>query len=681
MTQEKDEFPGLLQDVRGKFALVQDDRPLFLTDVQGLWLVFLNNIPQRLRQHYTCNSCRHFVERYGSLVYVNSDGTLTSPLWSACSNDEFASAFQRMNKEATRKDLRITELLVTSALALGTESNKDGTVTPPKIWTHFSVPIPAARRYKGMVDSADQYAAKRKELVRVVSVALSEFDLSNLQKGLTILETGNLYRADRVLGQLKWFMELKVRLQTLEGARQKDAVVWDTVTRAPEGFCRIKSSALGRYLECVVAGDTVEVIKAKFEALMDPTVFNRPQAAPSQGLLDRAEKIMSQMQSAHALSRRYARIEDIPNDEFIWKDGGTSTQKEATPKLFAGIRTKAGTTDTPVEIPNAQKITWDKFQRTVLPRVRKMSAQVQQDRFVALVTAVDPSAPSILAWPNGVSWSYPTGVDGEIRKRLKDAGAMFTGTDIRISLMWDNRNDLDLHVTTPGGETIYYGNKKSRCGGALDVDRNVNGETMTPIENTRWPAGKALSGRYKVYVHLYSTHGDFGPDTPFVVELEVGGTVRRFQGKTTSSDRKQHVCTFDYAGVDTRIEGGAIQSGKSSNWNIPNGSWAEVTGITTSPNLWSETKRPHFGEHTIFLLKDCKDMDNVSRPFLPEMLASEYHEIRRALDAYASNNPPVERDLSTASGIGFVKDQEWNLCVKVELDNGARALYKIERFD
>merc|ERR1719326_2160283 len=47
---------------------------------------------------------------------------------------------------------------------------------------------------------------------------------------------------------------------------------------------------------------------------------------------------------------------------------------------------------------------------------------------------------------------------------------------VAISLMWDNSNkrkltDLDLHVTPPSGEKIWFNHKKSRCKGVLDVDR------------------------------------------------------------------------------------------------------------------------------------------------------------------------------------------------------------------
>ncbi|MBI2571488.1 MAG: hypothetical protein HYV63_31145 [Candidatus Schekmanbacteria bacterium] len=123
-------------------------------------------------------------------------------------------------------------------------------------------------------------------------------------------------------------------------------------------------------------------------------------------------------------------------------------------------------------------------------------------------------------------------IDAEIRARLKEAGGRFLNVDIRASLLWNNRNDLDLHVMTPSGFHIYYGDKSSPCGGELDVDRNVSGNTTKPVENIRWPTGAAQPGHYQVFVRNFRFHEKDHGATPFRVELEVNGAVRHFEGET-----------------------------------------------------------------------------------------------------------------------------------------------------
>jgi hypothetical protein len=133
----------------------------------------------------------------------------------------------------------------------------------------------------------------------------------------------------------------------------------------------------------------------------------------------------------------------------------------------------------------------------------------------------------------------------EMQQRLEDAGAK--PGEIEIALLWHNTNDLDLHVTDPFGETIYYRNKRSRSGGELDVDRNAgcNDLTATPVEHVVWPEGQAPLGTYVVYVHHYSNCGAPDP-TAYNVEIIVDGQRQTFDGTLTYNPRgaRQHVHTF-----------------------------------------------------------------------------------------------------------------------------------------
>lgn len=70
------------------------------------------------------------------------------------------------------------------------------------------------------------------------------------------------------------------------------------------------------------------------------------------------------------------------------------------------------------------------------------------------------------------------------------------GSAVKVTLAWESVVDLDLHVTDPNGEEIYYSHRTSASGGVLDVDDTDGGTAANPTaENIYW-LSDALSGSY-----------------------------------------------------------------------------------------------------------------------------------------------------------------------------------------
>jgi hypothetical protein len=95
---------------------------------------------------------------------------------------------------------------------------------------------------------------------------------------------------------------------------------------------------------------------------------------------------------------------------------------------------------------------------------------------------------------------------GELKRRLKKYGAK-TG-DIQISLSWDTKDDLDLHVLIrPYMSHICWYSKLDGYGGELDIDMNADPDFLTdePIENVYWIKNNKhkRGSRYTVSVNLY----------------------------------------------------------------------------------------------------------------------------------------------------------------------------------
>lgn len=118
--------------------------------------------------------------------------------------------------------------------------------------------------------------------------------------------------------------------------------------------------------------------------------------------------------------------------------------------------------------------------------------------------------------------------------------------DIKIYLTWDtDRTDVDLWVTTPSGEKIFYQNKKGKGGEALfdDVTNGYGPESFT--------AKTAASGDYKVEVNYYSARRGPFPEArgEVVVVLDEGRPTekkmtfpyRLFAEKQTVTVAKIHV--------------------------------------------------------------------------------------------------------------------------------------------
>ena len=115
----------------------------------------------------------------------------------------------------------------------------------------------------------------------------------------------------------------------------------------------------------------------------------------------------------------------------------------------------------------------------------------------------------------------------EIEERKEETNAAHGR--LEVTLAWDGREDLDLHVYCPGGH-LFYG-QKDACGGTLDIDRNSSAAAAVehPIEHASWPQ-EPLAGLYRVAVTLYSTNGLAPRPVPFRLVVRDGDKERSFDG-------------------------------------------------------------------------------------------------------------------------------------------------------
>ena len=116
--------------------------------------------------------------------------------------------------------------------------------------------------------------------------------------------------------------------------------------------------------------------------------------------------------------------------------------------------------------------------------------------------------------------------------------------DVRISLMWSNFNDLDLHVKDPRGEEVFYGHPTSTSGGLLDIDMNRAKPFHNPaVENVFWPTRGAPTGLYQVFVNHFRCNGPQDV-TPFTLRVLVRGRTQDVRGSIRFGEPKKLVHQF-----------------------------------------------------------------------------------------------------------------------------------------
>jgi hypothetical protein len=107
---------------------------------------------------------------------------------------------------------------------------------------------------------------------------------------------------------------------------------------------------------------------------------------------------------------------------------------------------------------------------------------------------------------------------------------------VQVTLIWDNEVDMDLHVTEPDSNEIWFKNRgPSASGGQLDRDDNVCTEPNPEpggVENIFWPTDTgAPAGTYTVSIVEFGLCGQTTAAN-WILEVRVGGQlVRRETGR------------------------------------------------------------------------------------------------------------------------------------------------------
>jgi len=118
--------------------------------------------------------------------------------------------------------------------------------------------------------------------------------------------------------------------------------------------------------------------------------------------------------------------------------------------------------------------------------------------------------------------------------------------ELRIRLSFDDSADLDLYVTGPLLETVYYANTPTKVGGELERDARCAGPPGLRSEQIRFAAAPA--GRYRVGVDFPERCRLPARPAGFALAIEGDGLQREIRGEIELGIFEPLVLEFDYAG-------------------------------------------------------------------------------------------------------------------------------------
>lgn len=379
---EGDKYEEFEQAVKASMESIYGESPLFKTDAEGLFDLYLANLPEDKRQHYNCHACKHFIERYGGLVTITHQGAALPVMWTGTFPPLFRAAVQAICDQIGQA--KVTGVFLSKDKILGTPVTGE--------WTHLHAENP--KPFQERLHKAGEVMAEKRSDFILLKQSLLEYPPEVVTQATNLLSAEALYRSEKVLGVAKWLVGVHMAWQSQPNKKLADNVLWRAVAQAPPGYCHVKNTMIGTLLDDIIAGLSVEDVMRRFAAKMHPLQYQRPQAAPTAGNIARAEEIVAKLGIEKSLVRRFARLDEI---QTLWRPEEAQPEPEK-PGVFSHITPKGETLHKELEAPE-QPITWRKFLETVLPNAKSIELLAPTiGNYTAILTAEHLDAPPIIQW-------------------------------------------------------------------------------------------------------------------------------------------------------------------------------------------------------------------------------------------------------------------------------------------
>lgn len=630
-------------------------------DRDAIWDTYLGAFSEEYRQGNNCQNCRSWFRQYAGVVSINEKNEMITLFDFSTEDPEYSEAIKAVAKYI--RSLSITGIFLNSFPKCGTDKNAD-----PKlgvVWNHFSFVLPST--FVKRENEIGPLTGKAFDDAQVLKRSLNEITDESVDTVLELISQNSLYRGAEFKGMVEAFKKVKVVYNKIKNTQHKDNFCWRESTATNSAVCRIRNSSIGTLLNDLSEGKDLDKAVGAFERVVAPTNYKRPTALATPKMIEAAKKELEELGAISALNRRILSTKDlnVSNSLHVFNKTVVDTDifseiSKATPqnpKLFAKTET-IGIAD---------------FVKNVLPTAKRIQVLLENthlSKFVTLVGPKEESAVNLFKWNNSYGWSYSGALAASaIKERVKAAGGNVDSV-ARVSLSWQNTDDLDLRIVDPKGHTTYYGNRgqmsPSSC--VLDIDANgCDGLRSDPCENIFWKDLPRIEGTYAAIVKQFAKRET--QNVGFDVEADLNGDIYTFSShQNGSTGMKFEVLKFNYTKkngfeiIDGKMSEGKAGAYKSTEkWGLKTGTFVTAKAITLSPNCWGEKEIGN--KQYMFFLEGCEPDEKIS-PFFNEMLQEKFSAHRKTFEMLASKIE-VEKSDDPLSGIGFSDTERETLIVKI----------------
>jgi hypothetical protein len=126
------------------------------------------------------------------------------------------------------------------------------------------------------------------------------------------------------------------------------------------------------------------------------------------------------------------------------------------------------------------------------------------------------------------------------KEALERLGIEQHDDETTVTLIWHNKNDLDIQTRCPDGTIVNV--LQPVCGGIVDHDDNGSGSgqsplTDTPVEHLTWKTSAMMPGQYKILVNHFNIQSQ-QDDSDFTAILQQGTIYKEIKGTAKFKARK-----------------------------------------------------------------------------------------------------------------------------------------------